>query len=293
MTGWSMLVIMSLYNLWLVYLRLNHKHSWVFIGLLALASIILSYWLLDHKHWLYLTLSLSLLPALMLISKSGLASGGRISYEGLYFIFLVLFYVYIAWQARGILPALSPGQWKIAGLGLLIILCLFNFGETLFRVPQGLPASAIQTGLVVRQLFEKEALTSDDKILIEVVEGKTYKGIQVMSNYPGNFILDRVPFSILAPSHRAIDTTSFLLDKNSSPYEVGNPFVMDDPAPWYETPVNPFSLTPPMSLDEYLTDKRVRLVIIKSAKLEALLTQQTGFRKINQVADYLFYYAAK
>jgi hypothetical protein len=289
-----MWAIMSLYNLWLIYLRFNHKHSWVFIGLLALAGITLSYWLLDHKRWLTLTLSLSLLPALMLISKSGLASGGGLSYEGLYLIFLVLLYTFIGWQARGILPALSPGQWKIAGLGLLIILCLFNFGETLFRVPQGMPASAIQTGLVVRQLFEKEGLTGDDQILVEVEgKGKTYKGIQVMSNHPGNFILDRIPFSISAPSRRAIDTTSFLLDKHSSPYEVDNPFVMDDPAPWYEIQVNPFALTPPVGLDEYLADKRVRLVIIKSSELEALLTQQTEFKKINQVGDYLFYYAAK
>jgi hypothetical protein len=142
-----------------------------------------------------------------------------------------------------------------------------------------MPTAAIKAGLVVRQLFEEGPLAEDDKILVEV-EHRNYKGMQVMSNRPGNFIIDRSAYG-------EPERESFLLDNSSSPHEIGTFFTS------YEEQVNPFSLDPPSSLDEYLTNKQIRLVIIKDPRLESLFIQQADFKKIVQVEDYLFYYAVK
>ena len=140
-----------------------------------------------------------------------------------------------------------------------------------------MPASVNKAGLLVRQLFEEGALAVDDKVLFEA-ENWNHLGMQVMSNHPGSFVLDRDPMNP--------DRGSFLLDKNSSPYEVGARFTS------FEEQANPFSLDPPLSLDEYLKDRQIRLVVMKDPRLEALLIQQTGLERIGQVEGYSFYYAA-
>lgn len=277
--GWGILSLICLYNLWLVYLWFSQRHSWIVICLLALVGIVLSYRLLEYKHWLYLTFSMSSLPILMLISKKGLAPGSPTLYSGLYFIFLALLYAYIIWRSVGVLPSPSEHQWQIAGSGMLIIICLFNLYETFSTIPAGMSASDIQAGLTVRQLFEEGTLTEDDKVLVEVVH-RNYKKMQVLSNHPSNFVLDRSAYA--EPK-----TGSFFLDKNGSPHEIGSFFTS------YEAQVNPFFLNPPPSLDKYLTDKKIRLVIIKDSRLEAILVQQTDFKKIGKVKDYLLYFKTK
>jgi hypothetical protein len=276
--GCGILALMSLYNLWLVYLKFSQQHSWGLICLLALAGIALSYKLLDHEFWLSLTLSLIPLPVLIFVSETGLAPGNPRFYDTLYFIFLAFFYAYVIWRAIGVIPSPSQRQWQIMGAGILIIICLFNLWDTFFRIPWGMPISAIQSGLVVHQLFEEGALAGEDRVLVEV-ELRNYKGMQVMSNHPGNFILDRAAYG-------EPDRASFLLDQNSSPYEIGDFFTS------YEPQVNPFSLDPAARLPEYLADQQIRLIIIKDPRLESLLIRQTDFRKIHQIEDYRFYYAA-
>jgi hypothetical protein len=276
-TEWSMLAMMYLYNLWLVYIRFTQQYNWVLICLLALTSIALSYRLLNRKHWLCLTFSLSPLPILMLISKSGLASDQLPLYTGLCFVFLTLFYAYDIRRASRVLDPLSPHQWRTAGLGILTAICLFNLWGSLFNIPLGMPADVNKAGLLVRQLFEESTLAKEDKVLIEIAEFN-YLGIQVMSNHPENFIMDRAPMP---------NRESFLLDKNSSPYEIGTRFTS------YEERTNPFSLDPPLSLDEYLKDQQIRLVIIKDPRLETLLIRQTRFERTDHAGDYLFYYTAE
>jgi hypothetical protein len=276
--GCGMLVTMSMYNLWVVYLRFYRGHSWILICSLALAGIVLSYRLLDRKHWLYWGFSLAPLLILMAASRSDLGLGCLPLYTGLYFVFLVLYYAYSIWRAAGVLPPPSRRQWQVAGLGILVILCLFSLADTVFRIPKGMPADAIQTGRVVRRFFEDGALIGDDKVLVEV-ERWDYRGMQVLSNHPRNFILDRSAYG-------EPDRESFLLDKSSAPHEIGTFFTS------YDAQVNPFSLDPPSSLDAYLTDKQIRLVIVKDPRLEDLLIQQTEFEKVRQVEDYALYYAA-
>jgi hypothetical protein len=275
--GWKMLVVMSAYNLWVAYLGFTQQQSWVLIGLLALAGGALSYLLLDTRHWLYWTLSLGPLPVLTFLSKSDLASGHLGLYAGLYITFLVLFYAYHIWRSVGVLSPPSHRRWRLAGWGILVILCMFNLWDTLLRIPEGMPRSAIQAGRAVRRLFDEGTLSGDDRVLVEV-ERRNYKGMQVMSNHPRNFILDRSAYG-------DSDIESFLLDEGSSPYEVGTFFTI------YEEQVNPFSLDPPSSLDEYLNDKHIRLAIVKDPRLEGLLTEQTGFEKAGQVGEYFFYAA--
>lgn len=275
--GWGMLVVMSVYNVWVAYLRFTQRYNWVLIGLLALAGIALSYLLLDTKHLLYWMLSLGPLPVLIVLSKSDLVSGHLSLYTGLYVIFLVLFYAYHIWRAVGVLPPPSHHQWRLAGWGILVILCLFSLWDMLLRIPEGMPYSAVQAGRIVRQLFEEGTLTEDDRVLVEV-EHRNYKGVQVMSNHPRNFVLDRSAYG-------EPDRKSFLLDTGSSPHEIGTFFTS------YEERVNPFSLDPASSLDEYLNDKRIRLVIVKDPRLEDLLAERTGFEKAGQVGEYFFYAA--
>jgi hypothetical protein len=273
----GMLVVVSLYNLWLVYVRFSGQHSWVLVSLLALAGIALSYRLLDHKYWFYWALSLSPLLILMILSKGGLASELLYLCTGLYFVLLVVFYAYNIWRVSETIEPASHLQWRMAGLGILVIISFYNLWGTFSRIPQGMPAGVNEAGLLVRQFFEDGTLTDADKVLVEVV-GWNFLAMQVMSNHPGNFVLDRAIQS---------DQESFLLDKNSSPHEIGAFFTS------YEERVNPFSLDPSLSLDGYLKNERIRLAIIKDPRLESLLGHQTEFEKIAQVEDYVFYFARK
>ena len=291
--GWKVLLTMCVYNLWVVYLRLSQKYSGALICLLALAGIALSYQLLARRHWLCLTFSLSPLPVFMIISRSGFASVAPGLHTELYFVFLTLFYAYNIWRAAGVLKPLSYSQWRLVGLGLLATICLYNSWGTLFGIPRG-GRAANQASWLVRQLFEEGALAVDDKVLVEVADlgtdyYKDHKRMQVVSNHPGNFILDRDPYGMEVPTGVGFhaERESFILDKNSSPHEVGATFVH------YEAQLNPFSLDPSLTLDEYLKNKQVRLVIIRDPRLEALLVQQTEFERIGQVGNYLFYYAAE
>ena len=147
-----------------------------------------------------------------------------------------------------------------------------------------MPTGVNEAGRLVRQLFDEGALAKDDKILLETTKFN-YLGMQVMSNHPGNFILDRAGYD--GQVDRTMIEESFLLDKNTVPYEVGE--IVTN----YEAQVNPFSLNPPASLDEYLQDKQIRLVVLRSPELEALLIQQTEFEKLEQVEDYVLYYTPK
>lgn len=283
--GWGMLVMMSLYNLWLVYLRFT-GHSWMLVGLLAVAGIALSPLLLSRKHWFYLTSSLIPLPILIVISRSGFVPGSPRLCMGLYFIILALFYAYNVWQAIGVLKPPSRYQWRIAGLSMLAIICLYNLWGTFFRIPEGMPASVNEAGWLVRKLFEEGALAENDKVLIEVADFN-YLGMLVMSNHPKNFILDRSIARESKVGQRSfIVAESFLIDKSSFPYAVRTSFTT------YEARANPFSLDPPADLDEYLRESQIRLVIVKDPRLKALLNQQTEFERIDRVADYAFYYAA-
>jgi dolichyl-phosphate-mannose-protein mannosyltransferase len=276
---WGLLALMSLYNLWLVYLQYSQRHSSVQAFSLALMSIALSYLVLTRRQWVSLALSLLPLPILKLASNSGLVSIAEGLYLGPYFVFLVLFYAYKIWRETGMHGSPSRRQWQVAGLGVLATICLLNVWQTLLRIPVGMPAGVIQAGLATRQLFEDGSLSMDDKVLVEV-DRKNYKGMQVMSNHPRNFVLDRSAYG-------ETDRESFLIDKTSSPYKVGALFSS------YEEQVNPFSLDAPPSLDSYLRDERIRLVVIKDPRLEALLTQQTHFSEIGSVDDYQLYYMAE
>ncbi|HLF26882.1 MAG TPA: glycosyltransferase family 39 protein [Anaerolineae bacterium] len=292
---WGLLAMMSAFNLWVVYLRFTQEHSVVLIALMALASVVLSYRLLARKYWLYWTLSLAPLPIFIVSSKSGFLAGSESSYLGAYLILLALGYAYGVWQARETLKPPSAEQWQLAGLGLLAIVGVYTGWGALLRLPSARSTRDLEAGLFVRRLFDEGALAADDKVLLEIVkaERKNYKTIQVMSNHPANFILDRIPFRILAPVYREPDAESFLLNPNSSPYEIDKSLVKDAIAPWYETQVNPFSLNPPISLDQYLADEHIRLAIIKAPRLKALFNQQTDFERIAQIEDYLFYYTVR
>ena len=275
--GWGLLALMSLYNLWLVYLRYSQKHSFEQVFTLALIGIALSYLVLAHRQWIHLTLSLLPLPILILVSNSGLVSISERLYLGPYFVVLVLLYVYKIWRSAGILSPPSRRQWQVAGWGVLAVICLLNLWQTLLRIPAGMPAGVIQAGLATRQLFEDGSLGINDKVLIEV-DRRNYKGMQVMSNHPRNFVLDRAAYG-------EPDRESFLLDPSSSPYEIGALFTS------YEAQTNPFSLDPPLSLDEYLRDSQVRLVIVQDPRLENLIIQETEFKRMATAKDYVFYYA--
>jgi hypothetical protein len=278
MAAWGMLAIISLYNLWLVYLRFAGRRSWTLVCLMALAGIVVSCRLLNRKHWLCFTLSLIPLFIFAVIVKIRLVSDLSRLYGVFYFVFLALFYVYITWRAIGERASPSRRQWQIAGSGLLIVICLFNLWKTFSEIPEGMPIDVIQAGLAVRRLFDDGTLVESDKVLVEV-ESRNYKGMQVVSNRPGHFILDRSPYG-------EPDRESFLLDRGSSPHQVAPAFTS------YESHVNPFSLDHPPSLGEYLANERIRLAVVKDTRLETLLIQQTGFKKIDQVGDYLFYSAA-
>jgi hypothetical protein len=158
---------------------------------------------------------------------------------------------------------------------MLAIVCLFNLWDTVCRIPEGMPASAVQAGLFVRQLFAEGALTGDDKVLVEV-DHRNYKAMQVMSNHPRNFVLDRSAYG-------ESDSASFLLDRSSSPHGIGVLYAS------YEQWVNPFSLDSPPGLGEYLANQRIRLAVIRDPRLEDLFIEETDFERIGQVEDYLFY----
>jgi len=302
------LVLMSLCNLWIVFLAFSATESGVFICLLALVNIAFSYVLLDRKHWIFLTLSLSPLPILLVIRKIGFFPEVKELYFGLYLFFLILFYAFNIRKVGGIFDPPSDRQWQKVALGMIAIICLYNllgvFNEKPWR--QGARVEGLQVGMRVRKLFENDTLAEDDKVLLEYIRSHSTI-IRVVSNHPGNFILDRITFSIMAPFDREADTNSFLLDKDSSPYKIDNPaepkpeylpcpayqrnFQKDRPTPCYEPQTNPFSRNPPVDLDVYLADEYIRLVIMKDPKIEVLIIQQTGFKKIDQVGDYHFYLA--
>jgi len=272
---WGTLALMSIYNVWIAYLRFIQWYSWIVICSLALVGIIVSYRLLSIKHWLYFTLSLGPLPILLFISRIGLAWASPRLCSGLYVVCLALFYAYVIWRAAGVIHAPSSRQWRIAGSVLLAIVCLFNLWDTVCRIPEGMPSSAVQAGLFVRRLFEEGALAEDDKVLVEV-NHRNYKVMQVMSNHPRNFVLDRSAYG-------ESDSASFLLDESSSPHGIGVLHAS------YEQWANPFSLDSPPGLDDYLTDQRIRLAIIKDPRLDELFNAQTEFERIEQVEEYVLY----
>lgn len=297
--GWrsasrDLLALVAVYNLWLVYLRFSHRHSWVLIGLLALGGIALSFHLLSRKHWGYFTLGLVPLPILIGIIKIGdLSPAGSSLSIGLYFILLALFYAAIIWQAAGDLKPPSVHHWRTAGVGILALILIYNGWGILFHILSEHPQSDsdFKAGLRVRQLFDEGALSDKDTVLLETDPVKrNYKKIQVYSNHPGNFVLDRVPVNVLTTFLRENDTESFFLSNQSSPYPVDRPFVTDNPRVGYDVEANPLTHDS-ASLAQYLADKHIRLVVIRDPRIATLLSQETEFAKIDQVDDYLFYYA--
>lgn len=295
--GCEMLLIICVYNLWVVYLGLSQRRSGVLICLLTLAGTALSYPLVSRKHWFCLTLSHSPLPVFLIISRIGSFSFPLRLYTGLYFVLLALFYASLIWRATGAPKHFSRHQWWLVGLSLMAVVCLDNLWGSLLEIPQGMPDSANQVGWRIRQFFEEGVLAENDKVLVEVDakdcgKGRTklYKAMQVMSNHPGNFILDRAPFddaTLSVEVESQAERESFMLDKSSLPHEVGAIFGN------YEPQINPFSLDPPLTLDEYLKYRQIRMVVLRDPRLEALLVQQTGFEQIGQVGDYFFYCAAE
>jgi hypothetical protein len=268
------LIMLFLYNLCLVYLRIQ-QHSWILVCLLAAAGIVISYELLDRKRWIYFSLSLIPLLGLIAITKNTIFSPVLLNlYLSSYVICLALFYVYQIWQGTEVTVPSQPLKASLLGIGMVGVICLYNFWGVLAGIPRE-TKSGIQAGLRVRQIFEDGALASTDKILIEV-SGVDNLYMQVMSNHPWNFVLDR--------DRSRKKQESFLLDKDSSPLEVTTSYSR------FKSQGNPLPPKGSFDSEDYLREKKIRLIVIKDPRLQALLRQQTDFKPIGQTGDYLFYY---
>ena len=183
----------------------------------------------------------------------------------------------LIWRSTVRTVAIPKSKWKIAGVGMLLIICFFNLYEAFIRIPIGMPDSAIQSGILIRELFENGTLSPGDKVLVEV-ESKNYKGMQVMSNHPHNFVLDR-------DAYRTEKDSSFFLDSNTSPHGIGV-FYTD-----YQPQTNPFLLDPKANLGDYFEKSQIRLAIIKNPKIVEMINKGSRFRKIQQVESYGFFLA--
>lgn len=161
--GWRILLIVSIYNLWLVYLRIE-GHSWVLIGLLPLAGIILSYQLLSYRDWRFFLLSLIPLPILIGLARRAVVTEPLKPPEA-YLVFLILRYQYKICRSCRISTPILPHQWRIVGMWLFASICLYKLCG-LTDVPHGL-ADSIMAGLRVRQFFERGILAADNRVLIE------------------------------------------------------------------------------------------------------------------------------
>jgi hypothetical protein len=195
-------------------------------------------------------------------------------YLSSYVICLALFYAYQIWQGTEIAVPLQPLKASFLGIGIAGVICLYNLWGVVAGFP-GRPNTAVQSGLRIRQLFEDGALASTDKVLIEVA-GFDNLYMQVMSNHPWNFVLDR------DVSRKKQE--SFLLDKDSSPVEVTTSYSR------FKSQDNPLPPNGTFNSEEYLREKKIRLIVIKDPRLQALLRQQTDFKPIGQSGDYVFYY---
>jgi len=276
--GSRILVLFSAFNLWLIYLRISHQHSFILIGVLIMAGISLSFFSLDRKTWFYMTLGLAPLMLLIFNSKLGLISIKPILLGGIISVMTALYYLYIIWRSPERMSPIPVSRWKVAGIGMLAILCIFNLYEAFFRIPKGMPDSAIQAGLAIREFFDNGTLSIGDKVLVEVVS-KNYKGMQVMSNHPQSFILDRAAYRFIGSRQ------SFLLDKNASPHGVGV-FYTD-----YRPQINPFLLDPESSIEEYFDNNGIRLIIIKDPKIDEIISRKTKFEKVKQIGAYRIFLA--
>lgn len=264
--------LIMVFNLWLVYLKLSQQQGSAVIGILAMISITLSYFVLDRKTWLWTTLGAIALPLFILAPKLGLAANHRLLNIPALFVLMAVYYLPVLWKSRGRMQSVPVSRFKAAGIGMLIFLCVFNIYRALIWIPKGMPSSTIQAGLMVDELFDSGSLSADDMVLVEVVS-KNYKGMQVLSNRPGSFVLDRSAYG-------AADRKSFLLDSHASPHGTGI-FYTD-----YTAMVNPFGQDPKTSLKDYCESKNIKLAILKDPELLDIMIKDTGLVKLRQVGEY-------
>ncbi|HXC03802.1 MAG TPA: hypothetical protein VNZ86_03570, partial [Bacteroidia bacterium] len=181
--------VLALYNLWLIYLVLEARSA-TLIFCLAFGSVLLASYLLERSDGIFFSLSLSPLFAIIFASNQLVAIDIPRSYVLWYFILLLLFYTSFT-KYRRMVDYASYRHWEILGLVILLTLGAFNLFADIKDIPEG-DTSSINVGWRIRQLFTNGTLTADSKIFAEVSK-YNYLCMQVLSNHPANFILDRRP----------------------------------------------------------------------------------------------------
>jgi len=298
--GWPVLATFSLYNLWLIYLRMS-RHSGLLISLLALAGMSLSWRFLDLRRWMLLAATLSPLALFIVLPRTRFALALSDAHLRRYFLVLILFYGFWLLRARhsgsrNVARQFPAQQWRSLGTGFLSILLLCGLWGIFVDHPN-FSNEAARAGRHVRRLFDERVLREHSKVLLEV-SGWDFIVIASMSNHPESFMFDRYPYKKTVTPVAASDNEdskarrhrrrlelepSFLLDKGVSPHEWDLSFNS------YQKDVSPLAGGSPAHLQSYLESKGIGLVMLKDPSLETLLVDHTDFRKLDEVAEYRFY----
>ena len=139
-------------------------------------------------------------------------------------------------------------------------------------------SSAIKVGLRIRQIFHDEIFLDSGKILLEV-SGHDYLCIQVASNHPTHFAFDRPP----KDDYRLDPKKSFLFDRSIPIVEI------DDSLKMYSTMINKGDLDYSLGFYDFLTRRKIRLLVIKNPELVSLLHNRTYLKLIEKIHDYVLY----
>ncbi|HEX2521003.1 MAG TPA: glycosyltransferase family 39 protein, partial [Terriglobia bacterium] len=198
--SWPALAIFSIYNLWLVYLKMS-GHGGRLISLLTLAGISLSWRLLELRRWMLLAATLSPLALFIVLPRTRFALISSDAHLRLYFVVLLTFYGLYLLRAKyspehRATARFSARQWWSLGAGLLSIVLFYGLWGTFVDHPDFFH-EAPRAGLHVRRLFDERILREDTKVLMQVSDWD-FIVIPTMSNRPHNFMFDRYPYKKVA-----------------------------------------------------------------------------------------------
>jgi len=275
--GMALPIVVALYNLWLIYLRVEGQ-STVWIFCLAFGSALLGFYLLERYDWIFFALSLVPLLAIMFVFNYLLAMHTPRSYMLWYGIVLFLFYMYFVAKYRRMVNHTSYKHWKIVGITMLSTVIIFNLFSDIRNVPLG-EDSDIKIGWRIRKMFSNGTLTDDSKILVEV-SLYNYLPMQVLSNHPANFILARLP----TEGYGKDTAKSFLLDSNVSMQEI------DHTLKEYLIQIDNEEMRYASDFNKFLMSKKIQLLIFKNPKIIALLNSHGTLKFIENIHGYTLYW---